>query len=118
WTGTYPWRRQGTGILPGDAALIVPQDKATIATVLRYAGYQTGVIGKWHLGLGESVDKNWNSAIKPGPLEVGFDYSFIFPATADRVPTVFIENYQVVGLEPDDPIHVSYTEKIGNEPTG
>lgn len=85
---------------------------------MRDAGYQTGVIGKWHLGLGESVDKNWNSAIKPGPLEVGFDYSFIFPATADRVPTVFIENYQVVGLEPDDPIHVSYTEKIGNEPTG
>lgn len=117
-TGTYPWRRQGTGILPGDAALIVPQDKATIATVLRDAGYKTGVVGKWHLGLGESVDKNWNSAIKPGPLEVGFDYSFIFPATADRVPTVFIENHQVVGLEKDDPIHVSYTEKIGNEPTG
>ena len=49
-TGTYPWRRQGTGILPGDAALIVPQDKATIATVLRDAGYKTGVVGKWHLG--------------------------------------------------------------------
>src|SRR5699024_3965714 len=56
--------------------------------------------------------------IKPGPLEVGFDYSFIFPATADRVPTIFIENHKVVGAEDIDPIQVSYEQKIGEEPTG
>lgn len=117
-TGLYPWRKQGTGILPGDAALIVPTDKITLPGVFHNAGYQTGIVGKWHLGLGEQVDKDWNGEIKPGPNEVGFDYSFIFPATADRVPTVFLENHTVVALDKADPIAVSYKDKIGNDPTG
>ncbi|WP_276496668.1 sulfatase family protein [Pontibacter litorisediminis] len=117
-TGEYPWRKQGTGVLPGDAALVVPTDKTTLPGVFKKAGYATAIVGKWHLGLGEAVEKNWNEDIKPGPNEVGFDYSFIFPATADRVPTVFMENGRVVGLDPADPIQVNYREKIGLEPTG
>jgi len=117
-TGVYPWRQQGTGILPGDAKLIVPTDKTTLPKVFKQAGYKTAVIGKWHLGLGAQVEKNWNADIKPGPNEVGFDYSFIFPATADRVPTVFLENHTVLGLEEDDPIQVDYKQKVGNDPTG
>ncbi|PTX10917.1 sulfatase family protein [Sphingobacterium faecium] len=117
-TGNYPFRQSGTGILPGDAKLIIPQDKITLPRVFKQAGYQTAVIGKWHLGLGDQVDKNWNGSIKPGPLEVGYDYSFIFPATADRVPTVFLENHHVLGVDKNDPIVVSYLQKIGHEPTG
>ncbi|MGO1671965.1 MAG: sulfatase family protein [Sphingobacterium sp.] len=117
-TGVYPWRQQGTGVLPGDAKLIVPTDKATLPNIFKDAGYTTAIVGKWHLGLGEQVEKNWNAPIKPGPNEVGFDYSFIFPATADRVPTVFMENHQVLGLQENDPIEVNYQEKVGNEPTG
>lgn len=117
-TGRYPWRQQGTGILPGDAALIIPTNKTTLPKVFKHAGYKTALVGKWHLGLGTAVEKNWNGEVKPGPNEVGFDYSFIFPATADRVPTVFLENHYVVGLESTDPIEVSYNQKVGNEPTG
>lgn len=117
-TGQYPWRKSGTGVLPGDAALIIPTDKTTLPKVFKKAGYQTGIVGKWHLGLGEQVEKNWNGEIKPGPNETGFDYSFIFPATADRVPTVFVENHHVVALDTADPIAVDYRQKIGNEPTG
>ena len=117
-TGTYPWRKQGTGVLPGDAALIIPTDKTTLASIFQKAGYQTGVVGKWHLGLGTEVDKDWNKEIAPGPNEVGFDYSFIFPATADRVPTVFIENHFVVGLNTEDPLQTDYKKPIGTEPTG
>lgn len=117
-TGRYPWRQQGTGVLPGDAALIIPTDKTTLPKIFKRAGYTTALIGKWHLGLGTAVEKNWNGEIKPGPNEVGFDYSFIFPATADRVPTVFVENHRVVGLDSSDPIEVNYKQKIGNEPTG
>lgn len=116
-TGVYPWRQQGTGILPGDASLIVPTDKPTLPKVFKEAGYQTAVVGKWHLGLGNDVEKNWNEAIKPGPNEVGFDYSFIFPATNDRTPTVFLENHHVIGLDPQDPLEVNYAKKIGNDPT-
>jgi arylsulfatase A len=117
-TGQYPWRKQGTGVLPGDAALIVPTDRITLPKVFKQAGYQTAGIGKWHLGIGTAVEKDWNGEIKPGPNETGFDYSFIFPATADRVPTVFIENHRVLALDPADPIRVDYQKKTGNEPTG
>lgn len=117
-TGEFPWRKSGTGILPGDAALIVPTDKPTLPKLFKEAGYKTAIVGKWHLGLGDAVEKNWNGEVKPGPNETGFDYSFIFPATADRVPTVFMENSKVVALDPTDPIQVNYKNKVGNDPTG
>jgi arylsulfatase A-like enzyme len=116
-TGEYAWRRKGTGVLPGDASLIIEPGRATLASVLRGAGYATGVVGKWHLGLGAG-DLDWNRDITPGPLDVGFDDAFIIPATGDRVPCVFVENRRVVGLDAADPIRVSYREAIGSEPTG
>jgi arylsulfatase A-like enzyme len=117
-TGQYAWRNPlGAGILSGEAPLSIDPAKATTASILKRAGYTTGIVGKWHMGLGNgSID--WNTEIKPGPLEVGFDYAFIFPATGDRVPCVFIENRRVVGLDPKDPIQVSYQQKVGDEPTG
>src|SRR5690606_14184970 len=66
----------------------------------------------------DKTEKDWNKLISPGPNEVGFDYSFIFPATADRVPTVFMENGLVIGLDESDPISVNYQNKVGNDPTG
>lgn len=116
-TGVYPWRT-GANILPGDAALIVPTDRMTLPKVFKNAGYQTAIIGKWHLGIGNEVKKEWNGELKPGPNETGFDYSFIFPATADRVPTVFVENHRIIALDPTDSIEVDYDKKVGNEPTG
>jgi arylsulfatase A-like enzyme len=116
-TGQYPWRKKGTGVLPGDAALIIDPGQTTVASLLRKAGYKTGAVGKWHLGLG-SGKLDWNTEIKPGPREVGFDYSFIMPATGDRVPCVYLENQRVAGLDPKDPITVSFEKKVGTEPTG
>src|SRR5512140_3363514 len=117
-TGEYPWRKAGTGILPGNAALIIEPGRVTLPSILQKAGYRTAAIGKWHLGLGGKGGPDWNQEIKPGPREIGFDYSFILPATGDRVPCVFVENGRVVGLDPADPIRVSFGEPVGNEPTG
>lgn len=117
-TGEYPWRKKGVSILPGDAALVIPTDKLTLPSLFKKAGYQTGIVGKWHLGIGNTIEKEWNGELKPGPNETGFDYAFIFPATADRVPTVFIENHRVVALDPSDPIAVDYQKPVGNDPTG
>jgi hypothetical protein len=116
-TGEYAWRRKGTSILPGDAALIIDPGRATLPSMLRAAGYETAAIGKWHLGLGKG-SPDWNGEIAPGPLDVGFDYSFLIPATGDRVPCVFVEDGRVVGLDPTDPISVSYGAPVGSEPTG
>lgn len=117
-TGNYAFRKKGTGVLSGNAGLIVPTNKITLPKVFKKAGYKTAVIGKWHLGLGDGSPIDWNKPIQPGPNEVGFDYSFIFPATADRVPTVYMRNHNILGLEEDDPIEVSYRKKVGEDPTG
>src|SRR3954451_18221427 len=116
-TGQYAWRKLGTAILPGDARLIIGRDQLTIPGMLQKAGYRTGAVGKWHLGLG-SGNIDWNGEIKPGPLEIGFDYSFLIPATPDRVPCVFVENHRVVNADPADPIQVSYEAPFPGEPTG
>lgn len=117
-TGKYAWRKQGTGIAPGDAALLIPTNSTTLPGMLQQAGYHAGVIGKWHLGLGPKGGPDWNGDIKPGPLEIGFNYCFMLPSTGDRVPCVYMENHRIVDLDPADPIQVSYKGKVGNEPTG
>jgi arylsulfatase A-like enzyme len=116
-TGEYAWRKKGTGVLPGNASFIVAAGRKTLPAELKRAGYATGVVGKWHLGLGTGAI-DWNGEISPGPLEVGFDYGFIVPATGDRVPCVYVENHRVAGLNPKDSIQVSYGPPIGDLPTG
>ncbi len=117
-TGGYAFRQAGTGIAPGDAAMIIDPETRTLADIFSEAGYKTGVVGKWHLGLGGEGGPDWNGYITPGPQDIGFDYSFLIPATGDRVPCVYTENGRVLGLDPSDPITVNYKEKVGNEPTG
>jgi len=116
-TGQYPWRNDKARVLPGDAPLLIDPAKTTMPGMLQKAGYTTGIVGKWHLGLG-SGQVDWNRPIAPGPNETGFDYSYIMAATNDRCPTVFIENGTVVGLDPADPIQVSYKQNFPGEPTG
>ncbi|MFO1450988.1 MAG: arylsulfatase [Opitutaceae bacterium] len=120
-TGEYAWRVTGrrTGILDGDAPLCIAPGQVTLPALLSGAGYRTGVVGKWHLGLGDgAAPVDFNREIKPGPLEIGFDYCHIIPATVDRVPSVWIENHRVVGLDPADPIEVSYQRDFRAEPNG
>lgn len=118
-TGKYAWRKEGTGIAPGDANLLIPTNITTLPGMLQKAGYNTAVIGKWHLGLGDEKGPDWNGKIAPGPLEIGFNYSFLIPATGDRVPCVFVENHHVVNLDKNDPITVSYKDPVDPQaPTG
>ena len=118
-TGEYPFRKKGARILNGDAGMLIGTDQPTIASVLAAAGYRTAVIGKWHLGLGAGRN-DWNGAVKPGPLEIGFDTSFIMAATNDRVPCVYVDGHRVAGLDPSDPLDVSYAKEnpFPDVPTG
>lgn len=116
-TGRYPWREKEVKILPGTAPLVIGTDQMTLPKMLKTKGYHTGIVGKWHLGLGTG-NVNWNERVGPGPNEVGFDYSYIMAATQDRVPTVYIENGHVVNLDPNDPIEINYSKNFEGEPTG
>lgn len=116
-TGAYPWKNKNAKILPGTAPLIIDTTQMTIPKMLKSKGYSTGIVGKWHLGLGDG-NVNWNQHISPGPNEVGFDYSYIMAATQDRVPTVYIKNGNVDNLDLNDPILVDYDQNFEGEPTG
>jgi arylsulfatase A-like enzyme len=118
-TGQYSWRQRATGldngVAAGDSPLLIPTDAVTLPGLLKAAGYRTGLIGKWHLGFGTSKP-DYNQDLKPGPLEVGFDEFFGIPATNDRVPTVFVRNHRVVGLDPKDPIAYTYQDPGKDSP--
>lgn len=116
-TGVYPWRNSDAKILPGTAPLIIDTEQVTIPKVFKEKGYHTGIVGKWHLGLGTGV-VNWNEHVSPGPNEVGFDDAYIMAATQDRVPTVYIDNGYVDGLDKNDPIEIDYKNNFEGQPTG
>lgn len=115
-TGKYPFRNRRAQILAGDAAALITPNDATLPKMMKKAGYTTGIVGKWHLGMGDGTEPiNWNEYIKYNPNEVGFDYSYIMAATNDRVPTVYVKNGRVENLNPKDPITVSYKNSAGKE---
>ena len=112
-TGKYAFRIPGLDILRGIDGLIIQPDQMTLPSMLKQAGYTTGLVGKWHLGLG-TTPTDFNRPLKPGPLEVGFDWAWFFPATGDRTPCVWIENHSVVNLDPADPIRLDYSVARGH----
>ena len=118
-TGEHPLRI-GLSVISPEGGLAIPTDRFTLPDLFKKAGYQTAVIGKWHLGIGPGKEKggaDWNGDVKPGPLEIGFDYSFLIPSTNDRVPCVYLRNHRVVNLDPKDPLYISskpITDKPGS----
>ena len=117
-TGAYAWR-EGVSILPANAHLSIDKNTYTLPKIFKEAGYTTGIVGKWHLGLGsQESEVDFNEPIEHGPLTIGFDYAYYFPATNDRVPCIYIENNRVVNLRADQPIRISYSQNISEDPTG
>ncbi len=117
-TGDYAFRTAGTGIAAPNAPAIIKPGTETIASLLGQAGYATGVVGKWHLGLGDKGGPDWNGELKPGPLEIGFDSCFLLPTTNDRVPQVYVQDHRVLNLDPADPLWVGNKKPSKDYPTG
>lgn len=115
-TGMYPWKNPDARILPGDAPLLIDVNQPTMPKMLQAEGYNTAAIGKWHLGMGDG-NLDWNQQISPSANTVGFDYTNLIAATNDRVPTVYVKNGMVEGLDPADPIYVDYKHNFEGEPT-
>jgi arylsulfatase A-like enzyme len=109
-SGTYLWHAKRKP----DYSLYYHEGQVTLPSMLKAAGYHTAALGKWHNGFGRDLpEPDWNAELKPGPLEIGFDYFFGTPKTHNEPPLVFVENHWVVGLDPADPLHVDHDPKFG-----
>lgn len=103
-TGEYPSRQDFWHPVFMRDTLQVNPEMMTVGRLMKNAGYSTAAIGKWHLGFGDEYPVDWNKELKPGPLELGFDYYFGVPVLNSHPPFVYVENHKVVGLEDNDPL--------------
>lgn len=106
-TGRYCWRSSlKQGVLNGYSEPLIETDRLTLASLLKRYGYNTGCVGKWHLGLGwmtkdpnrkpAADNTDWAGPVTHGPQSLGFDYSYIIPASLDMDPYCWLENGRVV----------------------
>ncbi|MHC4510666.1 MAG: sulfatase family protein [Planctomycetota bacterium] len=122
-TGRYAWRTWAmSSCVWANDPLLIEQDRFTLGDLLKQQGYRTACIGKWHLGFGrpgmacwdDVLGPDYNRELRPGPVEVGFDYFWGFPHVG-QFPHIIIENDRVLGLSPDDPIRILPDRRPGYE---
>ncbi|MBM3786015.1 MAG: hypothetical protein FJW30_16770 [Acidobacteria bacterium] len=96
-TGRYCWRTSlKRGVLWGYSPNLIEPGRLTAASLLKSAGYATGGVGKWHLGLGTGEKTDYSKPLQPSPLDHGFEYFFGIPASLDIDPYLYFENDRVV----------------------
>jgi len=103
-TGRYAFRKNLLGPHSPKRGLCIATERLSLAKMFKEAGYATAIVGKWHLGMGDKTPVDWNAPLKPGPLELGFDYYFGIPQVNSGPPYVLVENHSVLGLDPQDPL--------------
>ncbi|MCK5563632.1 MAG: arylsulfatase [Planctomycetes bacterium] len=107
-TGRYAWRTHlKRGVLGGWSKPLIKPDRMTVASMLKENGYNTGCIGKWHLGwqwhlknkdantddwMMDAKNVDFSKPITNGPRTRGFDYHFGIAGSLDMTPYVYVEN--------------------------
>jgi len=113
--GTYLWNSKRKN----DYSLYFHEGQVTLPSLLKSGGYNTVALGKWHSGFGRTLpEPDWNSELKPGPLEIGFDYFFGTPKSHNEPPLVFVENHLVVGMDAADPIKMDLSKGVHGTMSG
>jgi arylsulfatase A-like enzyme len=115
-TGRYNWRsRKKSGVLGGTSKPLIAPDRATVAGFLGRQGYTSCAIGKWHLGLGwqklakprkaetgptkgKGWDIDYSKPVTDGPLTHGFTHDFLYPASLDMPPYLYLRDDKSVGI--------------------
>lgn len=116
-TGRYNWRsRLKKMVLPGHCPHLIEDNRLTLGSLFKKAGYQTAAVGKWHLGMDwamkeepetygydeqellknrvrpEGLRIDFTRPVENGPNAFGFDYCYVTPGSLDISPYVFLEN--------------------------
>ena len=112
-TGRYAWRSKlKSGVLTGKSKALIPEERTTLASLLKRSGYYSAFIGKWHLGwdwaLKDSTDfggAGWGAQdfdqldftkpVRNVPNDLGFDYAYGHAGSLDMAPYVYVENGKV-----------------------
>ncbi|MGJ8643533.1 MAG: sulfatase family protein [Luteolibacter sp.] len=118
-TGRYNWRTElQLGVYHGYSEALISEDTLTVGQLLQRNGYDTAMIGKWHLGMTlpvngderpntrkpKQTNLDWDGEIQHGPADRGFDYFFGISASLDMAPYIYLENRKFVGkADNDDP---------------
>jgi len=106
-TGGYPWRDSRVpGALNANESYKLRDGEPTVASLLKNAGYTTGCVGKWHLGVQRTRPVDWNAPLVPGPNAAGFDYYFGVINSHNQPPFVLVEDEKIPGLKPGERIAV------------
>lgn len=100
-TGRYSWRTTlKKGVLGADGNCLIEKDRMTIASLLKANGYNTAMIGKWHLQMQfvgkKGKDRDWSAPFEDGPIDHGFDYFFGIPASMNYGILTYLENDKVL----------------------
>ena len=114
-TGTDPFRRYHTShVLFNAEPLAIASHEATVASVLRDAGYATAVVGKWHLGLGDDEPRDL-AAPGRGPNEIGFEFSFLVPDGHNMFPRYYLQDGRPWGdaASAEFPARLTRIERLG-----
>jgi arylsulfatase A-like enzyme len=111
-TGRYCWRTSlQRQVLNVQAPLHIEPSRLTLPSLFKKHGYTSAAIGKWHLGYGNDPVVNWNKPLRPGPLELGFDYHFGVPSNHGDATRAYVRNDTVLGLTPGVPFKPGAREK-------
>jgi arylsulfatase A-like enzyme len=119
-TGRYYWRTpvKDGKVLPANSPLHIETNRVTLVSVCKSRGYRTAAFGKWHLGMTTARVTDWSGQLVPGPLQIGFDYFFGMAANIGSGPHSFIEDGEVTGHVPGEPIIVNGGSRAGESTTG
>jgi arylsulfatase A-like enzyme len=102
-TGRYPFR---TDTSKWPTQPLLREGEVTIASLLKAQGYDTAMIGKWHLGFEEN---GYEKPLAGGPIDHGFDTFFGTRASTDIPPYFFIRGDRAVA-EPRGHIEARHSE--------